>query len=51
VRTLLDGAYAEFKLLLQYRDQLKLVASELLEHEALDTKTFRNLIEKKTGAA
>jgi cell division protease FtsH len=52
VRTLLDGAYAESKqILLQHRDQLNLVAGELLEHETLDTQTFKNLIEKPTVAA
>jgi len=52
VRTLLDGAYAESKqILLQHRDQLNLVAGELLEHETLDTQSFKNLIEKPTVAA
>lgn len=51
VRTLLDGAYAASKqILLQHRDQLNLVASELLEHETLDTQTFKKTIEKPTAA-
>lgn len=52
VRALLDGAYAESQqILLRHRDQLNLVAGELLEHETLDAQTFKNLIERPTVAA
>jgi cell division protease FtsH len=45
VRKILDGAYAESKQILQqHRDQLDLVAGELLKHETLDAQTFRRLI-------
>lgn len=45
VRKLLDQAYGEAKALLeQHRDQLDLVAAELLKRESLDAPTFYNLI-------
>lgn len=45
VRKILDGAYAESKnILQQHRDQLDIVAGELLKRESLDEQTFRNLI-------
>jgi cell division protease FtsH len=46
VRKILEGAYAESKQILeQHRDQLDLVAGELLKHETLDAQTFKNLIQ------
>jgi cell division protease FtsH len=51
VRKLLDGAYAESKQILQqHRDQLDLVAGELLKRETLDAQTFKNLINQPTAA-
>jgi cell division protease FtsH len=51
VRKLLDGAYAESKqILLEHRDQLDLVAGELLKHETLDAQTFKNLIKQPVAA-
>jgi len=51
VRKILDGAYAESKQILQqHRDQLDLVAGELLKRETLDAQTFRNLINQPTAA-
>lgn len=51
-RRILDGAYAEAKqILLQHRDQLDLVAGELLKHETLDAQTFRELIKQSLVAA
>ena len=45
VKQLLDRAYAEAKeILQQHRDQLDLVAQELLKSETLDQATFRRLI-------
>ncbi len=52
VRKLLDGAYAESKQILrQHRDQLDLVAGELLKHETLDAQTFKDLIKQPAVAA
>ena len=51
VRRILDGAYAESKQILQqHRDQLDLVAGELLKRETLDAQTFKNLISQPTAA-
>jgi cell division protease FtsH len=51
VRKILDGAYAESKQILQqHRDQLDLVAGELLKHETLDAQTFRSLISQSAVA-
>jgi cell division protease FtsH len=51
VRKILDGAYAESKQILQqHRDQLDLVAGELLKHETLDAQTFRSLISQPAAA-
>jgi cell division protease FtsH len=52
VRKILDGAYAESKQILQqHRDQLDLVAGELLKHETLDAQTFKDLIKPSSVAA
>jgi cell division protease FtsH len=52
VRKILDGAYAESKHILhEHRDQLDLVAGELLKHETLDAQTFKNLIKQPAVAA
>ncbi len=52
VRKILDGAYVESKQILQqHRDQLDLVASELLRDETLDGQTFKNLINQPPLAA
>jgi cell division protease FtsH len=52
VRHILDGAYAESKQILQqHRDQLDLVAGELLQHETLDAQTFKTLLNQPTLAA
>lgn len=52
VRKILDGAYAEARqILLQHRDQLDLVAGELLKHETLDAQTFKDLIKQSPVAA
>lgn len=52
VGKILDGAYAESKQILQqHRDQLDLVAGELLQHETLDAQTFKNLINQPALAA
>jgi cell division protease FtsH len=51
VRKILDGAYAEsMQILQQHRDQLDLVAGELLKRETLDAQTFKNLISQPTAA-
>jgi cell division protease FtsH len=51
VRRMLDTAYAESKKILQqHRDQLDLVAGELLKRETLDAETFKNLISQPTAA-
>jgi cell division protease FtsH len=51
VRKILDGAYAESKQILQqHRDQLDLVAGELLKRETLDAGTFKNLINQPAAA-
>jgi cell division protease FtsH len=45
VKALLDRSYAEAKeILTAHRDQLDLVAAELLKHETMDGTTFRGLI-------
>jgi cell division protease FtsH len=45
VKKLLDQAYLDAKcLLLEHRDQLELVAQQLVERETLDGKAFRNLL-------
>lgn len=45
VKRILDSAYARAKKLLQdHRDQLDLVAGELLKHETMDAATFKRLI-------
>ncbi|MBU6399262.1 MAG: ATP-dependent zinc metalloprotease FtsH [Verrucomicrobia bacterium] len=45
VRRLLDRSYTEAKeTLVKHRDQLDLVAGELLKHETMDGATFRSLI-------
>ena len=51
VRTILENAYGESKqMLMQHRDQLDLVARELLQHETLDAQTFKELIKQPTAA-
>jgi cell division protease FtsH len=51
VRTILENAYGESKQILkQHRDQLDLVARELLQHETLDAQTFKELIKQPTAA-
>ncbi len=48
VKKLLDQAYAEAKTLLRdHRRELDLVAGELLEHETLDGKAFRRLLQEQ----
>ncbi len=45
VKKLLDRAYAEAKeILAQHRDQLEIVSHELIHHETMDGRTFRELI-------
>jgi len=52
LKGILDDAYAEAKRILEaHRDQLELVATELLERETMDAQTFKKLIEQKKGAA
>jgi cell division protease FtsH len=52
VKTLLDDAYAQAKSILRnYRDELDLVAGELLRKETLDAASFKNLIEQNARAA
>jgi cell division protease FtsH len=52
VRRMLDAAYAESKKILQqHRDQLDLVAGELLKRETLDAQTFNDLINQPAPAA
>ena len=47
VKKILDRCYVEAKEILQaHRDQLELVASELLKHESLDRHAFYTLIGK-----
>lgn len=47
VKKILDSSYSEAKQLLeQHRDQLELVATELLKTESLDARTFYRLIGK-----
>lgn len=49
---ILDGVYAESKqVLLQHRDQLDLVAGELLKYETLDAQMFKRLIKQPAVAA
>ncbi|HUA16757.1 MAG TPA: ATP-dependent zinc metalloprotease FtsH [Verrucomicrobiae bacterium] len=51
VRRILDSAYAESKQILeQHRDQLDLVAGELLKHETLDAQAFKALIHQPAAA-
>ena len=46
------GAYAESKQILQqHRDQLDLVAGELLKRETLDAQTFKDLMKQSPIAA
>ncbi len=48
VKNILDQAYREAQAILrQHRDQLDLVAAQLLERETLDGKTFAQLIGKR----
>ncbi len=52
VRKILDDAHGEAKRILQeHRDQLDLVAKELLQRETMDAQTFKELIEQKQEAA
>jgi len=52
LKRILDDAYAEAKRILQaHRDQLDLVAKELLERETMDAQTFAKLIGRPQGAA
>jgi cell division protease FtsH len=52
MRKILDDAHAEAKRILQEnRNQLEVVAKELLERETMDAPTFMNLIEKSGEAA
>jgi len=52
VRKILDGAYAESKQILQqHRDQLDLVAGELLKRETLDAQTLKHLMKQSPVAA
>jgi cell division protease FtsH len=45
VKKILGAAYTDAKRILQdHRDQLDLVASNLLEHETMDASTFKQLI-------
>jgi cell division protease FtsH len=47
VRKILDQAYGEAKhILVQHRDELELVTSELLKNETLDSKAFARLLGK-----
>jgi cell division protease FtsH len=47
VRAILDAAYADSKQILQqHRDQLDLVARELLKRETLDAQVFKELIKQ-----
>jgi cell division protease FtsH len=49
VRQILDRAYAEAREILNlHRDQLDLVAEELLKHETLDAEMLRHLIGRRT---
>jgi cell division protease FtsH len=51
VRTILDGAYAESKQILQeHRAQLDVVAGELLQRETLDAQTFKDLLKKSVSS-
>jgi cell division protease FtsH len=51
VRKILDGAYADSKQILkEHRDQLEVVATELLKRETLDAQAFKNLINQPTAA-
>jgi cell division protease FtsH len=51
VKRLLDDCYAESRrILLEHRDQLDLVAGELLRKESLDAATFQELIGRKPEA-
>jgi cell division protease FtsH len=48
VKKLLDGAYKDAKAILdQHRNELALVAGELLEKETLDAAAFKKLLEKQ----
>jgi cell division protease FtsH len=50
LKQILDDAYAQAKRILEgHRDQLDLVAKELLERETMDAQTFKKLIEQKKG--
>jgi len=52
VRKILDDAYRESRTILEaHRDQLDLVAGELLRRETLDAKTFRALVEASEAVA
>jgi cell division protease FtsH len=52
VKKILDTAYAESKQILQqHRQQLDLVANELLKRETLDAQTFKDLINQPTPIA
>jgi len=47
-KKILDSAYAEAKTILrEHRDQLDLVANELLQNEVLDAASFKKLIERQ----
>jgi cell division protease FtsH len=51
VKKLLDSAHAEARaILIEHRDQLELVAQELLKHETIDAETFNRLL-GRTGEA
>jgi cell division protease FtsH len=51
VRKMLDTIYAESKQILkEHRNQLDLVAGELLKRETLDAQAFKNLINQPTAA-
>ncbi len=51
VKRLLDSCYAESKQILQeHRDQLDLVAAELLRKETIDATTFQELIGRRAEA-
>jgi cell division protease FtsH len=48
VKKILDGAYGDAKRMLRdHRDQLQLVADELLKCETMDAQTFNRLIGRK----
>jgi cell division protease FtsH len=48
VKEILDRAYTEAKEILhEHRDQLELVANELVKSETLDAQTFQRLIGRK----